>query len=91
MAKISDALERQFVLVFSIGWLDACAGFEVTEEDFIDVETASEIKAAALAWIAQGEDMIAANYIENPMMVHDAIYEAGRLAYVEAERQALRN
>ena len=89
MAGISDALERQFILTFAIGWLDACTGYLVDEEDFIDGETSLEIRAGALACIAGAEDIIAANYMENPQEVHDAIYQAGQLAYLEAERQAI--
>ena len=38
---------------------------------------------------AKAEDMIAANYIENPSLVHAEVYQVGRLAYSEVERRAI--
>ena len=89
MAEISDDLRGLLIQVFALGFLDAMAGFSVEDEDVLVGVDPTAIGAAALACIAKAEDMIAANYIENPSLVHAEVYQVGRLAYSEVERRAI--
>ena len=89
MPKLSGDLRVTLSKVFALGFLDAMAGSEVIGDDLVVGIDAGAIEALALACIEKGEDMIAADYIENPQMVHDETYAAGRWAYAEAERQAI--
>ena len=68
--KLSADLQATLLQIFALGYIEQMAGCEVTDDDEIDSETASEIEAAALDCIAQGEDIIQATYIENPQQVH---------------------
>ena len=87
--KLDADLVTTLTQIFALGYIDRMAGFHVTDDDLIVGVDAREIERMALDCIAQGEDMNHANYYENPQMVHDAIYEAGRWAYSECERQYL--
>ena len=87
MPKIDDGLRATLIKVFAVGFIDAMAGFQVTDDDLIAGVDAAAIERAALACIAKGEAMIAADYIENPQSVYAAIYDAGRWAYSECERR----
>lgn len=87
--KLTADLRVTLSQVFALGYLDAMAGFEVKEDDLIASEDAAGIEALALAYIELTEDVIHANYIENPQMVHDGMYVAGRLAYSQVERRAI--
>ena len=87
--RLDDGLRAQLVKVFALGFLDAMAGFKVKDDDLIAGVDAGAIEAVALDCIAQGEEKLAVHYRENPQMCHDAIYEAGKWAYSECERQYL--
>ena len=87
--KLDADLVTMLTQIFALGYIDQMAGFQVTDDDVIVGVDASEIEGMALDCIAHGEDMIHSDYIENPQMVHDAVYEAGRWAYSECERQYL--
>ena len=87
--KLDSDLVTTLTQIFALGYIDRMAGFQVPDDYVIAGVDASEITGMALDCIAQGEDMIHANYIENPQQIHDAIYEAGRWAYSVAERQYL--
>ena len=88
-ALLSDDLRVRLSQVFALGFLDAMAGFEITDDDVLVGIDAGAMEQAALACISSAEGMIHANYIENPQMVHDEVYAAGRLVYGEIERRAI--
>ena len=88
--RLDPDLVTTLTQIFALGYIDQMAGFQVTDDDVIAGVDASEIAGMALDCIAQGEDMIHANYIENPQMCHDAVYDAGRWAYSECERWHIR-
>lgn len=75
--------------LFGLGYIEQMAGCNVKGEDLIMGVDAYEVERMALAFIAQGETVIHEQYIENPQMVHDGVYAAGRWAYAEQERQYL--
>ena len=87
--KLDADLVTTLTRIFALGYIDRMAGFQVKDDDLIVGVDASEIERLALDCIAQGEDMIHANYIENPQMCHDAMYATGKWAYSECERQYL--
>ena len=87
MPNIDDGLRAELAQFFAVGFLDAMTGFEVTDTDLVAGIDPAAIERAALACIAKGEAMIAADYIENPQAVYDAIYDTGRWAYSECERR----
>ena len=87
--KLDADLVTTLTQIFALGYIDRMAGFYTTDDDLIVGVDAREIERMALDCIAHGEDMIHAHYIENPQMCHDAIYETGRWAYAECERQYL--
>ena len=89
MPKLDDDLRVLLTQTFALGFLDAMAGFDVKDDDLIAGVDASAVEALALSCIEKGEDRIAADYIENPQMVHDSIYDAGRWVYTEVERRAI--
>ena len=79
--KLSTELQIELGTVFARGYCDEMKGCPMTDDDVIDVETASEIRAAALACLHTEEDSILANYIENPSKIYDQIYHLGRASY----------
>ena len=79
--KISQDLQIELGTVFARGFCDEMKGCPMTDDDEIDMETASEIKAAALACLHAEEDSILANYIENPSRIYDRLYHLGRASY----------
>ena len=82
-------LVTTLIQMFALGYIDRMAGFHVTENDVIAGVDARDIELKALDCIDQREDDIHSDYYENPQAIHDAIYEAGRSAYAEQERQYL--
>ena len=87
--KLSADLQVTLIKWFTLGFLDAMAGFEVMDDDLLVGIDGAAIWASALTCIAKAEDMIHANYLENPQTVHDAVYDTGRRAYAEVERRAI--
>ena len=83
--KLSPDLRATLLQIFALGYIEQMAGCEVTDDDEIDSETASEIEAAALVCINKAESFIGTNYAENPQQVHNEVYLAGRWAYRQAE------
>ena len=84
--KLDSDLVTTLTQIFALGYIDRMAGFQVPDDYVIAGVDASEIAGMALDCIAVAEDMIHVHYIENPQMVHDAIYEGGGWAYSERER-----
>ena len=82
---MNNEVQATLMGIFAVGYIEQMAGREVTGEDEIDEETAGEIEAAALDCMARAESFITTNAIENPQMVHESIYHAGREAYRQAE------
>ena len=76
---MNNELKATLLQAFALGYIEQMAGREVTDDDKIDSETASEIEAAALAHINKVE----AKGIENPPP-HNEMYQAGRAAYQQA-------
>ena len=66
---------------FTRGYCDEMKGSPMTDEDEIDMETAIEIKVAALDCIGKMERFIQENYPENPTQVRAEVYQAGHMAY----------
>ena len=85
--RLDDDLRSTLVQVFALGFLDAMAGFKVKDDDLIAGVDAAAIETAALQCIAQGEEMLAGHYRENPKMCNDAVYNTGRWVYREVERR----
>ena len=88
--KLSGDLQIELGTVFAKGFCDEMKGCPMTDEDEIDMETASGIKAAALECLAEREDSIQRVYTENPSRVYDQIYHAGRASYRTAANAWLR-
>ena len=87
--RLDANLVTTLTQIFALGYIDRMAGFQVTDDDLIVGVDAREIEGKALDCIAEREDIIHSDYIENPQMIHDAIYEAGRWAYSEDEQKYL--
>ena len=89
--KLDADLVTLLTQIFALGYVDRMAGFQVTDDDLIEGVDAHIIERMALDCIGVAEAEIHSCYIENPQMVHDAIYEAGRWAYGEVERLYLQS
>ena len=78
-SKLDADLRVKLAQLFALGFLEAQAGCELEGDDEISINDGDRLMAMAFACIKGGEDLIHANYTENPQMVHDRIYAAGRL------------
>ena len=81
---MNSDLKATLMGIFAVGWCDEMKGSPVDDDDEIDSESVSEIEAAFLECMARAESFIGSNYIENPQMVHEAVYNAGSEAYRQA-------
>ena len=77
--------------LFALGYIEQMAGRPVEDDDLIAGVDALEIERWALAFIAQAETYIHEQYGENPQLVHNGLYAAGRATYAEQEREYLVN
>ena len=86
---LDDDLRMMLLSVFAKGFLEAMIGGPVKGDDLIGAEDAALIETTGLACIEAGEELLAAHYRENPLTCCDAVYDTGRWAYSECERQYL--
>ncbi len=75
---ISDELRTQLQQVWALGFLDAMAGGEVTDDDVIPTQFGDLLKEMATWAIDEAVPKIAPLIQEHPTACYQAMYEVGR-------------
>lgn len=63
--------------VWALGFLDAVAGSEVTDDDLIPTQFGDLLQELATRAIDEAAPKIAPLILENPTVCHQAMYESG--------------
>lgn len=82
---LSDELRDELIKIAAVGIFDQMAGTLVTDEDVTTPEVAHMVLEIARHLVDSSDKMIAQYFTENPESVRQAVYEAGRVAWANAE------
>ena len=87
MGKLSDNVRADFQRLFALGFLEV-DGLEIEDDDTILVEDASIIKAIAESFVSDELcDQLAPDYLENPDVIHQWLYEQGGIEARKVEER----
>ena len=85
--KLDADILRELTEVFTSGFLDAFAGYEVKEADRLTIKYAGDMETIAADAIRERKELFVADYRADPKGTRKLMYEMGQWIYTEVERR----